>query len=402
MARWAYLLAGAVSLGMTAAAVAVVGTACLPGLIAPDAGVDSGNCNGVPCCGDGIIEPQMNETCDPGSVSAPFCDRCSLQCPTPDGGASGTDKTSSHCYASLPGRSTEAEATTLCGRLGARAHVVTLVDQDEATFLQGGPLDVAAARYWVGLGSPAFGDAGEVEYNSVRLTSGEPGWAASSFCSGCYAPGVGQEQALETVDGGRDAGSAVCVAANNATTAVAIGCNARSKVICEHEPEGSRAQTCPSAASRLQGYCFDLIATAKPLKKHYFYSTAPGVAASVAVSRCTTFGGQGSPSGTLVVLESGAEREQLIWELFQSGQFMDGLQFWIGLSAQKGDGGVVSTWDDFRTHPSVWGFAEPPTDTTQKLRAFLSVSSRFDTGLAQTPVSDSPNYLPFVCQWSDP
>jgi len=394
---------------MTLGLGALAWQACLPGLIPelPDAGVDAGPmCGGFPCCGDGVIEVDAGETCDLGSGNmSPFCQGCRVVCAAPDGGSGRIDDSvSNHCYFEFGSdkTATEGDASATCTRLGA--HIVTFADPAEVDFVVQ-DLDRGAPRYWVGLTRRGPGDGGT--YASAAATEDEPGWAAATACLGCYSPGIVRQRTLPEVDGGSEAGPPSCVvASSNATAAAeAIGCAAQAKVICEQEPVGHRSQPCGS------GVCFDLVATRG--SKHYFLSTEKKPAPAAASYCNHTFRDDGGPNGTLVIFESGAEREQLIWELLQSPGGPPS-QFWIGLSSLADDAGVDGGpaiawfWDDFSpagttpasSPPPVWGAAQPQRTAGAGLHAYIQISPRYDTGLAYAEESMRNVSLPFVCQWT--
>ena len=388
-------------LGLSVAGLA--GAACLPELFAtPDAGRPVG-------CGDGIITPDAGETCDPGPFSDPSCTNdCRVACaPGPDGGGGFyVDPSSNHCYMAYSAQASETEATQICNSLGA--HVVTLVNPAETTAVVD-KVNGGASRYWVGLKRQGQG----MTYSSVRIGNDEPGWAPASTCTGCYAPNVARQQGLIVVDGGADAGPPECVIGRSSGAAETIGCNASAKVICEREPVGSRSYDCTN------GYCFNLVATAG--QKHYYLSSVARPAAAAA-SYCTShFRSDGGPNGTLVILYSDEEREQLVWELLQLGAsrgITPPATFWIGLTATTSDAGaadggkppLVWEWDDFTPdgltsvsspRPSVWGGVSlnPDPTATAGLRAYLELSSRYDTGLVHSDQMNRGGALPFVCEW---
>ena len=399
MARGAYFLAGGFALGAASVSLWLGMAACLPDLIAvpPDAGFDAH----VPAnCGNGIIDTEAGEACDPGSgpgaAMNPGCSRCQISCLAPDGGLSLIDRTTNHCYFTFPGLTSQAHGKTECAAKNAEAHLVTFAGQAEVA-------TVAAKvprRIWVGLDRQLSPDGGlEPYYGSVHPD--EPGWAPSSECSGCYAPGITTNAALPVVAGGRaDAGPA-CVTTLN-ERAGATDCSSHATVVCEREPVGHRSQSCRSNAGD-QGYCFDLLATMGS-SKHYFYTPSLKTWSFAETYCATETGGHLGAGGNLVSLESGAEREQLLWELSQSGHLPD--SFWIGLSAVATDSGPVDwVWQNGKgagaiatsNPPSVWGDHEPSAGARPKLGAYIQMNAAsYDTGLAH---DDPTTKLPFVCQW---
>jgi hypothetical protein len=140
--------------------------------------------------------------------------------------------------------------------------------------------------------------------------------------------------------------------------------------------------------------CIDLVATQRA--KSYVYELSPASWAD-AESRCRDLG------GSLVVLESRDEREQLWFELSKLPS--SPTRVWIGLAPSADDagddGGTVWTWDDGTNanapdaHPSPWGIGQPSASAP----AFL------DNTPSQAPVDDTLAHtdstvhtLPFVCQ----
>ena len=248
------------------------------------------------------------------------------------------------------------QAAGTCSNI--KAHILTLDGRDEllATLSPGDIPLHGNSRLWLGL-TQVDGGFGAV--------NNEPGWAGAGACPGCYVPGVSNSAAsLPIFDAGADAGSPSCVTLlDDVPTAQATGCNAAAKVVCEREPVGSRERPCQarSDATVLEGYCFDLVATMN-IKKHYFFYT-PTTAAkdeSAAASYCESLGGHGTPSGTLITFDSPDEREQLLWELNQSGHLRDLQDFWIGLVSVSADGGGVDwAWDDGAQHPISWAADSP-------------------------------------------
>jgi hypothetical protein len=412
MARWAYLLGFLVAVAVGGAAAA-----CLPGLLPtneqPDVGPSVKMCpkpgdpsKETPCCGDGVIELDAGETCDPLQGSSPYCSKdCHVVCDKPDGGAAVKLGLNDHCYLLFPGETDQADAGGICKNVGG--HIVTFAGQEELDEVVGydttnPSLDVDQP-FWVGL--QRHGQTG-APYFSVNPP--EPGWAPGRACPGCYVPGGGNPEELPVADAG-DAGPLACMSATSQSRprAQASGCNARAAVVCEREPVGSITVPCPSKTKDV-GKCFDLVAT-YTADKHYFFSGTlqqdnPVAAESYCNNNC---GGNGSPSGNLVVLQTPDEREQLVAELSQLGQISaeENSKFWIGLSVQAGtDGGLEWQWDDktflsMSGYASVWGAGGPLGPPPLKsYRAYLALSTLYDVGLAHA--AETPGqHLPFVCQW---
>jgi len=160
-------------------------------------------------------------------------------------------------------------------------------------------------------------------------------------------------------------------------------------VICEREPPGVQSTACEA------GVCIDLVATHGT--KRYAYQAAPATAAD-AESTCELLG------GSLVVLQSRDEREQLWHELseLQSSP----ARFWIGLLSVDGgasDGGAAWFWDD-RTpadapdaYPPPWGFQQPVSKgaTTRAYLTRLPLSQEDTLGHNDDRTVTT---LPYVCE----
>ena len=154
------------------------------------------------------------------------------------------------------------------------------------------------------------------------------------------------------------------------------------RVVCEREPTGAQSERCDG------GVCIDLVWT-HAQKRYVYVPTAKG--ADEAEKIC------GDSGGTLVVLQSRDEREQLWHELTRmTGNKVPG-SFWIGLS-QRGGAWV---WDDdagVDAYPSPWGEKQPAGNGTHAyLIQTLTPPAPVDSTLAKADVSVT-NTLPFVCQ----
>jgi hypothetical protein len=374
-------------LGVVGAAVA---WACLPNLT-PN------------LCGNGMIDP--GESCDPGANPSvyPGCDPvCQVVCAAAtDGGASYYDSPfSNHCYLTFRKSEDNTNGAVLCGQQGG--HLVTFVDDDEVGHVN----DLARSwpdnpRYWVGLESPypngPYSTPGSVE-------PFEPGWRPVADCAGCFMHGT-PGNALPTVDGGAEAGPSDYVVATDLQhqegTMAVTGARARAQVVCEREPPGSRATKCLT-----DSFCFSVLAS----PKHYVF-TPDALLPEAAEAACRAVTDAGTPS--LVVFDSRAEREQVVYELNQIGTFQ-GIevqgQFWIGLSVglQAGDAGADWVWDDHTSasplsanpHPSVWGDHQP-TNAPPPARAYINTlqDNGYDNGLARAAAESSGLQFPFVCQY---
>jgi cysteine-rich repeat protein len=339
----------------------------------PDVGV-------VPHCGDGIIQLDLMEQCDPGNdAGTAFCStQCKMLCP--DGGFLWAFN--DHCY-TLAGEATSiVEAGSLCLPGG---HVVTFASDDEfnaVTTALGGPVDDGGYSFWVGMRAHVLGDN---HYDPVLLgryeTRYEPGW--SPECSGCYARA--SDDAGDFAH--NDAGSAGDCVRSRASPSVALWdkypCIAAPKlaVICEHEPEDL------ALGMAMGVYHFDLVATYPA--KTYVYVPGP-IAGANAVATCTSLG------GTLVTLESRDEREQLWKALARTSA----TQVWTGLAATAGGW----AWDEEAgadassgTNPPEWAIGEPADGGTRRAYLELTNARPVDTTLAHSGFPQAP--LPgVVCE----
>jgi hypothetical protein len=152
--------------------------------------------------------------------------------------------------------------------------------------------------------------------------------------------------------------------------------------VCEREPLGSLSQLCDAG-----GYCMQLVWTYG--QKRYLFVTS-GAHATTAEARCERLG------GTLVVLDSRDEREELWHEL--SSFPVPYTQIWVGLSPD-GDGGWV--WADGTPYgapeagPPPWAIGEP-SDAGPV--ALFGINTRsVDNTLAHAYGPELE--LPFVCQF---
>jgi hypothetical protein len=334
----------------------------------------------APGCGDGYIDLARGEQCDPGDATTSSCSpSCRVLCPGlvwPN---------NNHCYvlAATSERSlTPAGANLRCADLGG--HVVTFASEDEFKEVADHFQAVDAGVFWVGLqpSANAYGSLGAYE----------PGWGPR--CSGCYAHTADASQGLPRSDASAPMTSQGCVAASTAIQVpswTTYPCNGAppTRVICEREPSGVQSTECDA------GLCIDLVATRGV--KRYVYEVAPAVAED-AETACRKLG------GSLVVLQSRDEREQLWYELgkLQPPPF----RIWIGLLLVDGgssDGGVGWVWDNGApanapdAYPSPWGNAQPVADGATP-RAYLS---RDPVTLEDTLAHNDDRTvtsLPYVCE----
>jgi hypothetical protein len=369
-------------LGASTAGLALL-AACLPtlaaiGQVEAGGGADAES-TPFSGCGDGFIETlddggDAGESCDPGDASVPGCEKCHFVC-------SGAIDDAGHCYFLVEDTSRYSSAQTACANQGA--HVVTLSSKREIEFVSGllSANDAGDDAYWVGL--LASGNlAGSGTAAPWGAEADEPGWPGSSNpCPGCFAVGADNDNAfrpLEDLDGG--ASALQCLVADRDAGWLQASCTAGArtfKTICEREPVGQRQFFCGGA------YCTTIPVTVG--RKRYVISIEQ-VTADEAYAECKAR--YGVDRGSLVLLETREEREQLIYEIRK--RFTQPTSFWIGLALT--DGGAW-TWDDGvadeeTTRPRPWGDLQPNDAEIGAGRAFLSIPEEplkrvhFDTQLA--------------------
>jgi hypothetical protein len=319
-------------------------------------------------CGDGIIHLDGGEQCDPGhfgdAAVVQGCTRdCKMDC---DGGVVWAGN--NHCYVDL-GTSDNPQPADKCVLSGQ--HVVTFASDEE---LRAASSVIEAGVFWVGLTSASAGVPG---YISVWPL--EPGWESS--CPGCYA----HVDAAHPLD--LDAGDCVRGFVDLSRPWESVACQAGSPhhLICEREPVGRLSVPCDA------GSCFELVRT-KGIKRYVF--VRPPAHADEAERNCIALG------GSLVVLQSRDEREQLWRELSPSGNAPDGI--WIGLSAAAGGtlDAALWSWDDDAaqgTYSPEWAVGQPGGTST---RAFLFQPGQatVDETLARNDPTPPGKGYPYVCQ----
>ena len=336
----------------------VLAAACLPDLTAlrgaPDAGEDASAVTGG--CGDGFIDDDAGESCDPRDLAATTCTNCVVQCP-------GTiDPASRHCYYVARTDATYTDAKAACTASGG--HVVTIGSDHEADFVD---RLSASSPYWVGVSY----QAGLGGYGAEVTT--EPGFLADAGCPGCYVP------ALTASDGGTE-----CVVSSAGGWRLS-SCSATATTVCEREPVGLRSFYCQGP------YCATVTFTLGT-KRYLLYRENGARTASEAAAECAGFDG-----GRLAVFGSREEREQIVDEVLRLRErSLEPASFtaWIGIAS---DGGTW-TWDDGTPvddggRPSPWGAARPDASAQ---RAFIRVGPAFfDSQLAQTGDDVA---RPFICE----
>jgi hypothetical protein len=373
----------AVAVALCGGAVAMA-EACIPDLppdqTAPSLVADRGT------CGDGYIDLDAGEQCDPGvpDASTPGCsDHCKVLC-------SGLKWfLNDHCYELMSASAGELQggASNTCSRFRGQGHVVTFAGERERVEVTRYLVDAGAGPFWVGLWE------GPDKFNSVNPY--EPGW--SPTCPGCFAHTQDAKAALpRSPEAIADPSALACVEAKpdaDKDPWLQYPCTkaAGLRVVCEHEPDGVHSTPCDG------GTCIDLVATYA--SKSYVYESAPQTWTG-ADAHCRSLG------GTLVVLQSRDEREQLWLELSRLRVSPVIQRIWIGLapapaSADDPDASIW-IWSDGTNanapdgYPSPWGAGEP----SRSAPAFLSHSASqpaVDDTLART--DPTPQTLPYVCQF---
>jgi hypothetical protein len=353
-----------VVLAAAAAAVGIaLGAACLPDL---DAVVTSTGPAPTSVCGDGVIDLDAGEECDPGEAGAAVgCGACKVECA---GGS--IDRATGHCYYAAARAASIAAAVTACRDAGG--HVTTFASETEMGFVaDASPSD----DFWVGISrSPFLGPSAYAPPSG----SIEPGWSPS--CAGCYAHIPADSGAIP---GDPSVGTGDCILArkNAALPWVQVACESPSTprgTICEREPPGSRSVFC------IGGVCFDVPATAG-IKRYLLVPNA--VRADDARGSCET------AEGTLVAFDSREEREQVAREVALPRVAAAVDSFWIGL-ATGGDGGPWAWEGDASTALLPWGEREPVLPGG---RAFVRiVPTTTDSELAHAAGPDEVH--PVLCQ----
>jgi hypothetical protein len=360
----------------SAIAVAVaVAVGCIPDLPADsvDAQDEAAPPPGPPRCGDGIIQLGDEEQCDPGVLAEDAaigsCTRdCKMTCAGPPTGF--VWSRNNHCYTLVATQAASLDQTAV-GDCTGGSHVLTLASEQELQAVTSSMTLGAPDAFWMGL-DPVIGPSNEY----TALAFYEPGWAPT--CPGCFA----HDSPTVPLPG-----SGGCVEAFSDPDASwqQYPCSDAGKihVICEREPTaGVQSQKCDG------GVCIDLVWTF-PQKQYVYVSQKLG--GDDAEAYCEALG------GTLVILQSRDEREQLWRELSRMAGVGVPTDIWIGLSFV--DAGWV--WGDdasLDAYPSPFGNGQPKGIGS---RAYLVQSSGppqpLDTTLGHNDVV-STTALSFVCQ----
>jgi hypothetical protein len=313
-------------------------------------------------CGDGFIDPDAGEECDPGGLdggdaggAASACVGCKVAC---TGTNELEDPATQHCY--LQGTTAASDAGIgECEAWGG--HLVRIVSENELALVANAAV---VAPFWIGIHRTASG-----MWRPLEETY-EPGWAAD--CAGCFAQADDDTIPDPTVADG------TCVTSPKDLSQPwdESLCGALRQTICEREPVGSRARACGA------NVCLSVAATES--SKRYVVIGSPvtnvgALGANDAVIACSAAGGR------LVVLGSREEREQLGKEL---GAYFGGTpSAWIGLSDTDGTWG----WDGPDAggmSPLPWGAGEPAlitgdAGTVSVGRAFVALDvTQLDSELA--------------------
>jgi Lectin C-type domain len=343
-------------------------------------------------CGNGRIDLDAGEQCDPGSTAGPpevtgCTAACQMYCPR--GYVSAANH---HCYELGENASTgDRDAPRICSsQIGS--HVATFASAAEFQEVAGWVDAVDGGAFWVGLQGLSLALR---NYASANASSPEPGW--SPTCPGCYAHCVDASAPLPHLPDAPTGQPDLCVVAYSDVaghpTWYRSSCSLAPAVlhtVCEREPVGSLHSDCDA------GVCIWLTETFR--SKRYVYVSHPA-SSDAAAAACAGMGGR------LVIFASRDEREQLWHELWLLPARP--ARFWIGLAEVDGEAGSAApettwVWDDGMpsdstgAYPSPWAEGEPANDADTE-RAFAGVNAgQVDDTLAF--VNELQTSLPFVCQ----
>ncbi len=366
------MIAGAAALGVAGVAF-MVGVSCLPDISTAGVAPFDGSSDGPPpssggFCGDGVIDFDAGEHCDPADAGLVGCTACQVTC---DGGL--LDPATDHCYFALAGNPKVDTAQTSCENAGG--HLVTFASETEFASV----LAWKKSDFWVGL---QF-DTAALAYRPIANV-GEPGW--SGRCEGCYAHvDAGAKNLPSALPDAGGIKATSCVLARGAvdSTWATIGCDLVTLplgVVCEREPVGTTAHACNG------GTC--LSSRGARVRRYLYVSSSPGVTAQEAIDGCKGIG------ATLVVFETREEREQVARELLSFLPASPIPQLWIGLARVNG----VWTWANGTSsdrYPSVWADQQPRGANTMFSWIELPAST-YDTQLAHA--DDGTAKLPYLCE----
>jgi Lectin C-type domain len=369
--------------GLAFASAAGLAASCLPDLETTNEPRPTKPSSGV--CGDGIIDLDAGEQCDPGvrDASIPGCTSdCKLDC---DAGnlPAYIDPSSNHCYFLLSLEAGTREAGNGCQAFGA--HVITIGDPSEQEAVSGNLTPTPkTTEFWLDLGKNPH-DGGPQTYSAV---TDEPGLARNNVCRGCYGPVSPVEGGVLLPDPTHPGGDNRCVTwiLGGGARWYATDCEASFPTICEREPPGSRRYDCSG------GLCFTVQADPASPATHYLYDPTPMTDVQAAALCAKLNDPEAGTKATLVLFHNQEQREQVFYELLQLPPALGTpTDFWIGYTSTTNTKGALEwVWDNGgREYPSQWGSLEP-TATLSGVRAFSSQSSKsygtpgttYDTQLA--------------------
>jgi hypothetical protein len=377
-------------------AVTTATWSCLPDIaVATVAPADANPPDGEPIlqavCGDGVVDLDAGEGCDPGEVqgatfgcSAPHDGGgCAIDCP--EGGL--VDPKTGHCYFVAPSERQQSTANDACRARGA--HLVTFTSDEELATVSAWSGWPDAGGVWIGLSL----DGAQRAYTQVVAM--EPGVSdpplGGGRCEGCFARAQNWPKTpfppLALADGGTLRGSCVASLSDASATWFQSPCDtvvATLQTVCERESFGQTIHQCGTL------WCFEARSTLGN-KRYLYFPTA--MTADDAKASCVSLGGR------LAVWRSRQERDEIARELETRTPANIPLSVWIGLS----NAGGVWTWDDgevLEAHPVPWGAGEPVA-VSDAARAVMRLSSGdYDTQLAHA--APAAGVYPFVCEIPPP
>jgi hypothetical protein len=372
---------------------------------------EGGNANSGNGCGDGIIDLDAGQQCNPladaanPSTASECTARCKMKC------SGYVWPKNNHCYWVQATNATTFYPAAIqgCQNASSGGHVVTFASEEEFTAVENALFPDAAVQakanpYWIGLQMIPTTIA---EYAAVQSLP-EPGW--SPRCPGCYAhtpdPKVALPRHIDPNDSGLS--DQPCVVAypdpgvpswrqHPCANAPGDG-GAKTQLVCEREPLGKQFAPCADAGGG--ALCIDLVVTQG--RKRYVIDPAVALTADAAAGACASMGGR------LVVLESRDEREQLWFQLQQISQQLQ--RVWIGLALSESEAGTDDAsadaeasapmwlWDNSTPvdAQSPWGMGQPVLSSATT-RAYLRANAdSVDNTLARN--DESKPMLPFVCE----
>ena len=351
---------------------------CLPDLkvaTLPDAAPDgppTGPTSVPGFCGNGVIDFEGGEQCDPADAVVPGCSpKCSVTC---ENGF--LDDASDHCYFASAAVTKFDDGELACENAGG--HIFTFASEAEfqrvSAWRDGG-------AFWVGLEFDVVGLA-----YKPPSTVNEPGW--SPKCDGCFAhtDAAVDFPALRDSGAGKKTFCVVSLAVN--LSWYTVQCDVvlpgyAVPVVCEREPAGTTAHSCVGPAT-----CLTVRFTVG--KSRYVYFSTPAASAKDAADACTNLG------GSLVVFETREEREQVARELAQYLPTAPTPKFWIGLS-RSNVGWIWADGTPAGTYPLEWADNQPKAGNAASIS--LNQTS-YDRQLAQA--EEAVMALPYLCELGAP